>query len=182
MLEFSTRNIPQRALLVLGLVLTAFLIGRNATAESPPSKVEFNRDIRPLLSENCYSCHGPDKNRRKAELRLDHRDSALEIEAIVPGKPDESELVARIMSDDEDEIMPPRESHKTLTADQKELLKAWIAQGAEYQAHWAYVAPTRQTPPKVERADWGAIRSTLSSSPRSIRRGSNRRPKPPDAR
>jgi hypothetical protein len=149
-LEFPTR----RTLLCLGLVLPALLVGRDAAAESPGPGVEFNRDVRSILSDTCYSCHGPDKNRRKAKLRLDDRASALEHEAIVPGKPDDSELVVRILSDDEDEMMPPPEAHKTLSAHQKDLLKAWIAQGAEYQAHWAYVAPTRQPAPKVQRTDW----------------------------
>ena len=154
MLEHPSRNIPRRALLTLGFLLPTLLTGRDAPAESPPPRVEFNRDVRPILSDNCYYCHGPDKNHREADLRLDVRESAIELEAIVPGRPDDSELVARIMSEDRDEMMPPRSAHKTLTVHQKDLLKAWIAQGAEYQAHWAYVPPTRQDPPKVKRADW----------------------------
>jgi hypothetical protein len=118
------------------------------------SHVEFNRDIRPILSENCYACHGPDKNRRKAKLRLDERASALAKEAFVPGKPDESELVSRIFEEDAAAVMPPPESHKKLTRDQKELLKTWIAQGAEYQAHWAYVPPVRPSVPAVANAKW----------------------------
>ncbi|APW63995.1 PSD1 and planctomycete cytochrome C domain-containing protein [Paludisphaera borealis] len=155
MREFPAWNVPQRAMFVIGLLAT---ICPRSPASEPDARaaarVEFNRDVRPILSDNCYSCHGPDKNRRKAKLRLDERASALEKQAIVPGKPDDSELVARILSDDEDEMMPPRESHKTLTAHQKDLLKAWIAQGAEYQAHWAYVAPAKRKPPHVKRSDW----------------------------
>src|SRR6185503_1986372 len=75
-------------------------------------KVGFNRDIRPILSDNCFRCHGPDKNQRKAKLRLDYRDVALEKGAIVPNKPDESELVKRIFTTNEDDVMPPPESHK----------------------------------------------------------------------
>ena len=122
----------------------------HAADASRRSRVEFNRDIRPILSENCYACHGPDKNKRKAKLRLDDRASAVSIQAIVPGKPDESGLVERMLSDDAEQVMPPPASHKTLTPAQKDLLKRWIAQGAEYQAHWAYVPPERHPVPTVE--------------------------------
>jgi hypothetical protein len=118
------------------------------------ARVEFNRDIRPILSENCYACHGPDKNRRKAKLRLDDRSSAVEIGAIVPGKPDESELVARVFEEDSEQKMPPPASRKVLTPGQKNLLKQWIDQGAEYQAHWAYVPPARPAVPTVRNKSW----------------------------
>ncbi|MBX6311482.1 MAG: PSD1 domain-containing protein [Isosphaeraceae bacterium] len=117
-------------------------------------KIEFNRDIRPILSENCYHCHGPDKNHREADLRLDDREVALAMGAIVPGKPEESELVARILSDDPFERMPPPKSAKTLSAAQKELLQRWIAEGAEYQAHWAYITPRRPDLPAVTHREW----------------------------
>jgi hypothetical protein len=130
--------------------------GHEAVAALPtgPPKVEFNRDIRPILSENCNQCHGPDKNKRKAKLRLDQRDSALSIGAIVPGKPDESELVARIQSTDAEEVMPPPSSHKTLTPAQKKLLEKWIAEGAEYQPHWAYAPLHRPMVPAVKKTAW----------------------------
>jgi len=116
-------------------------------APAAPTRVEFNRDVRPILSDNCFLCHGPDKNRRKADLRLDVRDEAIKTEALVPGKPDESELVARIMSDDADEMMPPLKSNKKLDARQKEILRRWVEQGAEYQQHWSYEKPVKaQTP------------------------------------
>jgi hypothetical protein len=127
-------------------------VAQSAAAQTKAARVEFNRDIRPILSENCYACHGPDKNRRKAELRLDERSSALANQAFVPGNADESELVARIQSEDVDERMPPPSSHKKLTAKQKELLKQWIDQGAEYQAHWAYVPPRRVPIPECRNA------------------------------
>jgi hypothetical protein len=136
---------------------------------SKRARIEFNRQIRPILSENCYACHGPDKNKRKAKLRLDERGSAVSLKAIVPGKPDDSELVARVQSDDADEMMPPPASHKTLTPAQKELLKEWIVEGAEYQAHWAYVPPRRWPVPAVQKASWvrnpidAFILSTLES-------------------
>ena len=84
---------------------------------------QFNRDIRPILSENCLACHGPDQNQRKAKLRLDVREVAIERGAITPGKPDQSKLVERIFSEDPDERMPPPKAHKTLSLAQKERLK-----------------------------------------------------------
>src|SRR5262252_9485822 len=118
------------------------------------NQIQFNRDIRPILSENCYACHGPDKNQRKAKLRLDVREVALEKEAIVPGKPDKSKLVQHILSNDPDEIMPPPKTQKTLTLEQKELLKGWIAAGANYEPHWAYIVPRRPATPVVRNSSW----------------------------
>ena len=148
MLSFLRKNrkLPAAAVVVLwGLPVAA------ARAE----KIEFNRDIRPVLSDNCFACHGPDKNKRKSGLRLDDPDQPFQPSksgdiAIVRGKPDESELVKRLDAKDEDELMPPPESHKTLTPAQKELLKKWIAQGAEYQPYWAYLAPRRPAVPQVK--------------------------------
>lgn len=112
-----------------------------------PAQIEFNRDVRPILSDNCFSCHGPDAAHRKAKLRLDVREAALAKEAFLPGKPAESELIARIRSSDEDEIMPPPDSHKKLSARDKAVLERWIAQGAEYQNHWAYEPPVKAALP-----------------------------------
>ena len=112
--------------------------------------ISFNRDIRPILSENCFQCHGPDKNKREAELRLDLRDAALEARAFVPGKPDDSEMIRRVFETDRNEQMPPPEANRTLTEAQKQLLKRWVAGGAEYQAHWAYVPPVRPAVPGVK--------------------------------
>ena len=113
-------------------------------------KVSFNRDIRPILSENCYYCHGPDEKNREEDLRLDIRAEAIKAGAIVPGKPEESDLIERIFTDDEDEIMPPPKTHKIVSSAQKELLKRWIFEGAEYEEHWAFVAPKRQNVPTVK--------------------------------
>ncbi|WP_435021892.1 PSD1 and planctomycete cytochrome C domain-containing protein [Tundrisphaera sp. TA3] len=125
---------------------------------TPPAgagdRLEFNRDIRPILSENCFLCHGPDKAHREADLRLDDRDAAIALDAIVPGKPEESTLVERILSEEKTEMMPPPSSAKSLTAAQKDTLRRWIAQGAEYQPHWAYVAPRRPEIPAVSRPEW----------------------------
>lgn len=100
----------------------------------------FNRDIRPILSDKCFSCHGPSAPARKGDLRLDTREGAVEGKkpAIVPGKPAESSLIARINATDEAEVMPPPDSKKSLTAGEKETLKRWIEQGAKYQKHWAF--------------------------------------------
>lgn len=128
---------------VLGLVLVLNLAG-SLFAED---KVEFNRDIRPILSDNCFHCHGPDPNHRKAGLRLDERDAALKKEAFAPGKAEASELVERIFEKDPGRMMPPPASNKKLTEEQKQLLKRWIAQGAGYQGHWAYQKPMRPQVP-----------------------------------
>jgi hypothetical protein len=136
--------------------LIVFLCARLATAQSAH---DFNRDIRPILSNNCFKCHGIDENARKAKLRLDVRDGALAPAksgkvAIVPGKPDESELIKRILTNDEDDVMPPPATKKVLTAQQKDLLKRWIAAGAEYKEHWAFVAPKQASLPAVKHNDW----------------------------
>jgi len=112
-----------------------------------PAPVSFNRDIRPLLSDNCFHCHGPDADHRQADLRLDIRDEAVAAGAIVPGEPQESLLVERLHETDPELVMPPPESHKKLTPAQKQLLARWISQGAEYQPHWAYVPPVKQPVP-----------------------------------
>jgi hypothetical protein len=120
-------------------------------AEIPqPAKIEFNRDIRPILSDACFHCHGPDKNTRESGLRLDIREEALKESKlgefpIVPGQADKSDIIRRILTDDEDEKMPPAKAHKVLTSAQKETLKKWVAQGAEYQIHWAYL-PIQRPP------------------------------------
>ena len=111
---------------------------------------QYNRDVRPILFDNCFSCHGPDSASRQAELRLDQREAAVEKSAIVPGDPDASEMIRRILSDDPDEQMPPPETKKKLTDAQKQLLVQWIKDGAEYQPHWSLIAPARPAVPKVE--------------------------------
>ncbi len=120
----------------------------------PAGKLEYNRDIRPILAENCFACHGPDSAARKANLRIDLRDTAIEMKAIVPGKPAESELITRIFADEPKELMPPAKSHKKLTAAQKETLKRWIAEGAEYQPHWSFIPPVRSKVPEVQDKAW----------------------------
>src|SRR5437870_9447353 len=128
------------------LLLLASVI---SAAEAAPSagKISYNRDIRPVLSDKCFFCHGPDPNKRKAKLRLDVREEALAKQAFIPGKPDESELIRRIFTTDLDDLMPPPESHKTLTSAEKQMFRRWIAQGAGYQKHWAYVPPVKPSVP-----------------------------------
>jgi len=121
---------------------------------APSNAIEFNRDIRPILSENCFVCHGHDKNRRKAKLRLDVREVAVERGAIVPGKPEESKLVDHIFAENPDDRMPPAESGKVLTPAQKLALRAWVAAGAVYEAHWAYIPPKRAEVPTAKNAAW----------------------------
>jgi hypothetical protein len=136
-------------------VLLALVLGV-APASAADAPILYNRDIRPILAENCFACHGPDSASRKASLRLDRRDDAIKAKAIVPGKPEDSELVQRIHGQDGKAIMPPPKSKKTLTAAQKELLKKWIAAGAEYQPHWAFmpVAKTIAVPQPKDAQHW----------------------------
>lgn len=115
--------------------------------------ISYNRDIRPILAENCFACHGPDKESREAKLRLDIRESALEKEAFVAGNSKESELIYRINNTDEEEVMPPPESHRSLNAEQKSLLADWIDQGAKYEPHWAYIKAERPEIPNMGAAN-----------------------------
>jgi hypothetical protein len=119
--------------------LCFFLLGSALGAE----QISYNRDIRPILSDKCFHCHGPDQNTRKGKFRLDIREDAVAKNAIVPGKPEESELIARVFTSDPDDLMPPAEAHKPLTEAQKKLLRRWVASGAEYEKHWAYVPPVK---------------------------------------
>ncbi len=132
-------------------LLLALVGGSLAAAEAAP---RYNRDVRPILAENCFACHGPDKMARKAGLRLDIRDEAVKAGALVPGKPDESTLVERIFSTSKSQLMPPPKSHKKLTPAQKDVLRRWVAAGAEYQAHWSFIPPTRPALPAVRNSAW----------------------------
>ena len=127
-----------------------------ADEDDSASAPQYNRDIRRILSDNCFFCHGPDKNQRKAKLRLDIREDALAHEAFVPGQPDESELVRRIFATDKDDLMPPPESNKQLTTEQKELLKRWVAAGAEYEPHWSFIPARRPEVPEVKNPERAA--------------------------
>ncbi len=130
------------------------VIGVSRVASAADAPLEYNRDIRPILAENCFACHGPDSASRKGELRLDKREAVIEKKAVVPGKVGESELVKRILSLDADEVMPPVATKKKLTTEQKDILKRWVEQGAEYQQHWSFLAPTRPALPVVKSEAW----------------------------
>lgn len=141
-----------------GLIPCTLLVVLSSEA-SGVGKVDFQRDVRPILSDRCFKCHGPDVEKRKAKLRLDvSEDARLPAKsgehAVVPGKPEASELVARIFASDEKEIMPPPEMKKPLSEEQKAVLKRWIAEGAEYQPHWAYVKPVTPVLPPVKQSGW----------------------------
>lgn len=132
---------------------TALVVLFLADFASAEEKLDYNRDIRPILSNNCFRCHGPDEADRKGSaeggLRLDVEEAA-KADAIVPGKPEASELIRRILSTDADEQMPPKTSGKTLTAAQIDLLQSWVKQGAPYAKHWAFVAPVQAPLPKLK--------------------------------
>jgi hypothetical protein len=143
-----------------GLLASLALAGEPSSAR----KVDFNYQIRPILSDKCFNCHGPDAGKRKAGLRLDTRDGAFARlkstgHAIVPGNLEESELLARITAEDESERMPPRSLGRSLTSREIDLLKEWVAQGAEWKDHWAFIPPGHIQPPDVQRTAWprGAI-------------------------
>lgn len=144
------------------LVLSFFCLatGFAAAEDSASRQPDYNRDVRPILSDKCFYCHGPDASHREADLRLDDEEVAKAERdghyAIVPGKPEESELVRRITAEDESERMPPPEAHKELTNDEIELLRRWIAQGANWSKHWAYEAPKRFPLPSIQDAAWPA--------------------------
>lgn len=129
-----------------------------SVASAANAPISFNQDIRLLFSDNCYACHGPDKNARKAKLRLDIPEGAFakkdDVFPIVPGKPDESEVIKRLLSKDPEEVMPPPKSGKTLKPEQIELIRKWIAQGAKYEGHWAFTPPKRPIVPDVKNKSW----------------------------
>jgi len=128
----------------LALVLNGITV---ASDDTTLQTLEFNRDIRPILAENCFYCHGPDPNKRKADLRLDQRQSALDAGALGPSG---SLIIDRIHSDDSDLLMPPPDSNRHLSQRDKKMLTRWIHEGATYQTHWAFVAPVQKMPPLVD--------------------------------
>jgi hypothetical protein len=139
--------------------LLACLAARaGAAGGEVPATVEYNRDVRPILSDTCYHCHGPDAARRKARLRLDTEAGAKADlggrHAIVPGDPGRSELVRRIISTEDEERMPPPSSGRKLTPRQVEVLRRWVAQGAKWQKHWAFLPPVRPPLPAVKDSRW----------------------------
>src|SRR2546426_4359849 len=139
--------------------LAVVMFGCCHAAFAAQKDIDFNRDIRPILSDHCYACHGPDENKRKAGLRLDRREDAFKTlksgnRAIVPGDVKRSTLVQRLTSRDPDELMPPQEEGKPLNAGQVESLIRWVKEGAKWKNHWSFIPPERPVLPKVREQDW----------------------------
>ena len=139
-------NRESAMMLRYGIVAVSFLTLFHVSCCALAEEVNFNRDIRPILSDRCFACHGLDKLARKADLRLDLRDAAIESKAIVPGQPDQSLLIERIFSHDDEVVMPPTKSNKPLTVEEKNLLRKWVADGAAYQPHWSLIPVPEQVP------------------------------------
>ncbi|MEI6536458.1 MAG: DUF1549 domain-containing protein, partial [Verrucomicrobiaceae bacterium] len=167
------------------ILFSATLCLVTLNAHGAQGKLLFNRDIRPLMSDTCFHCHGPDAKARKAELRLDIREEALKpaksgAVPIVPGKPGESEVVKRLFTSDKDDLMPPEEAHKTFTQEQKEIFRRWIAEGAEYEAHWSFIKPVKAAVPAAANPIDHLVRQRLQTlglqmSPEADRRTLARR-------
>ncbi len=153
--KLDRRGLEHRRGGFLGVLLPpcTLLLGLAVVAQAAPP-LDFNRDIRPILAENCFYCHGQDANKRQAELRLDDRDAAIEAGAIVPGDAGASELIERIRSEDPRTLMPPPKSNRRLSPMQKKTLERWIREGATYATHWAFVTPRRPDVPAVSRGEW----------------------------
>ncbi len=163
--EISVKTANNHLMLTWICLCFVMLPMASAAQDDTVSKaIAYNLDIRPILADNCYACHGPDENSRQADLRLDTKAGALgDIEksepsgypVIIPGKPEESELYLRITSNDDTYLMPPADFNKTLTPEQIEAVTQWIREGATWEEHWAFTTPSRPTPPTVKNADWG---------------------------
>lgn len=159
--------------LLAGAVIAANLtqppIAESKPAEEPnaqPKNISFNRDIRPILSDNCYFCHGPDEENNKAGLRLDLREEALIFDTIIPGDAENSEMIIRINADAPSGLMPPPNSHKKLTQAQKQLLAQWINEGAAYEDHWSYEPVKRPDYPSIDDVVTNELKNhNLSLSP-----------------
>ncbi|HMC88308.1 MAG TPA: PSD1 and planctomycete cytochrome C domain-containing protein [Gemmataceae bacterium] len=152
------RYAPRLHLFLIALAAAALAGSKTAAAGPDARLVEFNRDIRPILADNCYACHGPDKKQRKADLRLDTEEGAFadrgDYRIITPGKPERSEIYRRISSADPKVRMPQPRFGKNLTAKQVETIRLWIAQGAKWQKHWSLIPPNRQDLPPVKDPSW----------------------------
>ena len=144
------------AMTVRRVCLTTLLAAFLSTPALAAGKLQYNRDVRPILNEKCFHCHGTDASHRKGDLRLDLREAATKPAksgdiALVPGQPDKSHLLARVeLPHDDDDVMPPEKDGKPLTGEEKAILRQWISEGAEYQGHWAFMPPVRAEMPKVE--------------------------------
>ena len=139
---------------IAGCAVAVCQLGLATGATAADATLSYNEHIRPILVENCFSCHGADSASRQADLRLDRRDDAVSLGAIVPGDPDSTAILDRVYSDDPEVVMPPPETKKTLSAEQKEMLVRWVKEGAEYEPHWSFIPPARPPLPEVRQADW----------------------------
>jgi hypothetical protein len=161
------REMPLTRTLTRLLFVQICLVGTNPVSSIGATLVVFNRDVRPILSENCFACHGPDPAARKADLRLDTKAGFFEgtpkrSATVVPGKPESSELWRRVSTTDLDDVMPPPKSHKELKPVQKDLIKRWIEEGAPWQGHWSFLKPERPAVPSVS-GDAGQIRNPIDA-------------------
>ncbi|MBL9135445.1 MAG: PSD1 domain-containing protein [Verrucomicrobiales bacterium] len=157
--RFGVGNWGRKGAGMLAVLATAFRVANANDLDASAKAVSFNQDIRPILSDHCFACHGPDEKTRKSGLRLDLEDEARKPAksgkvAVVPGSPENSELLARIRTHDAADRMPPDETKKPLSEHQISLLSRWIAEGAKFEGHWAYLAPVRHEPPAVKRSAW----------------------------
>ena len=149
-----------RVLAIRGTIVLTSLLGPglSLTPAAEPGPIQFNRDVRPILADHCFTCHGPDAARRKADLRLDTEAGARADlggrQAVVPGQTAQSELLARVLATDPHEQMPPPGQGKPLSPQQIGILRAWIEQGAAYQQHWALLPPEQPTVPEVQHREW----------------------------
>ncbi len=156
---------PRRSFCTLTVALSCSVV--NSLWAAGTDEIDFNRDIQPILADNCYKCHGPDAGARKAKLRLDRKEGALGknedgVAMITPGKPEASEVITRILSTDPDELMPTPKSNRKLTDAQKQLLRKWVEQGAKWGEHWAFVAPKRAAVPHPDAA-LGTVRNPIDA-------------------
>jgi hypothetical protein len=146
------KSAVHRRALLIALLLAAYCGAARGAEEASSRKVSFNHDVRPILSDKCFACHGPDANKRQSDLRLDVRDIAVQAGAITPHKPADSTLLVRVTSDSEDERMPPAAAKlEPLSEAEVETLRRWIEQGAEYENHWSFVPLQSVVPPKGRR-------------------------------
>ena len=158
-MKSAKSSVPLTAMLVcLCIIMLGLPLASADNHETAQTTVDYTQDIRPILSNNCFACHGPDEKTRQANLRLDTKEGAFSEPSgypiIVPKKPDESELYLRIVSEDDNYQMPPANFNKTLTPEQIEAIKQWITEGSKWEEHWAFTTPVQPTPPTVNKADW----------------------------
>ncbi len=138
---------------VLSMTLLVLCAG-SVQAAAITTTIDYGRDIRPILAENCFHCHGQDKNNRKGDIRLDTLDGQRADQLVIPGRPNDSEIIKRILTTDQDDLMPPPDSNRKISDKDKQLLRQWIVQGAPFDGHWAFNAPTRPAEPIVRNKAW----------------------------